>query len=52
VRTKARFMHDLKSLSLNDAIGRHRNEAAEPAHRFRELAPDDQQDLLNFLNSL
>jgi CxxC motif-containing protein (DUF1111 family) len=52
VRTKARFMHDLKSLSLHDAIARHRNEAAEPAHRFRELAPADQQDLLNFLNSL
>jgi CxxC motif-containing protein (DUF1111 family) len=52
VRTKARFMHDLKSLSLNDAIARHGNEAAEPAHRFRELDPAGQQDLLNFLNSL
>jgi CxxC motif-containing protein (DUF1111 family) len=52
VRTKARFMHDLKSLSLNDAIARHGNEAAEPAHRFRELDPAARQDLLNFLNSL
>jgi CxxC motif-containing protein (DUF1111 family) len=52
VRTKARLMHDLKSVSLNDAISRHRNEAAEPAHGFRELVPADKQDLLNFLNSL
>jgi CxxC motif-containing protein (DUF1111 family) len=52
VRTKARFMHDLGSLSLGDAIARHGNEAAEPAHRFRELDSAGQQDLLNFLNSL
>lgn len=52
LRTKARFMHDLKSLSLESAIARHKGEAAEPAESFRELAPDDRQDLLNFLNSL
>jgi CxxC motif-containing protein (DUF1111 family) len=52
LRTKARFMHDLKSLSLESAIARHKAEAAEPADRFKELSAGDKQDLLNFLNSL
>ena len=52
LRTKSRFMHDLKSLSLENAIARHKGEAAEPSHRFRELPPQDKQDLLDFLNSL
>lgn len=52
LRTKSRFMHDLKSLSLENAIARHRREAREPAEEFRELPPQDRQDLLNFLNSL
>jgi CxxC motif-containing protein (DUF1111 family) len=52
LRTKARFMHDLKSLSLESAIARHRVEAAEAAHSFRELPPDDKSDILTFLNSL
>jgi CxxC motif-containing protein (DUF1111 family) len=52
LRTKSRFMHDLKSLSLESAIARHKAEAAEPADEFRELSPQDKQDLLNFLNSL
>jgi CxxC motif-containing protein (DUF1111 family) len=52
LRTKSRFMHDLKSLSLESAIARHKGEAAEPSHRFKELPPEDKQDLLDFLNSL
>jgi CxxC motif-containing protein (DUF1111 family) len=52
LRTKSRFMHDLKSLSLENAIARHKGEAQEPAEAFRELSPQDKQDLLNFLNSL
>ena len=52
LRTKSRFMHDLKSLSLENAIARHRGEAAEPANEFKELSPQDRQDLVNFLNSL
>ena len=52
LRTKSRFMHDLKSLSLDQAIARHRGEAAEPAETFAELPSADKQDLLNFLNSL
>jgi CxxC motif-containing protein (DUF1111 family) len=52
LRTKSRFMHDLKSLSLDQAIARHRGEASEPAEDFAELPAKDKQDLLNFLNSL
>jgi CxxC motif-containing protein (DUF1111 family) len=49
--TKSRFMHDLKSLSLDQAIERHKGEAADPAEKFGELPANDKQDLLNFLNS-
>ena len=52
VRTKARFMHDLGSLSLENAIARHQGEAHDPAKDFRELSPADQQALITFLNSL
>ena len=53
VRTKMRFMHDLKSESLTDAIRRHRGEAEEVRERFREdLSPTQQQQLITFLNSL
>jgi CxxC motif-containing protein (DUF1111 family) len=52
VRTKARFMHDLKSTSLEDAIKRHQGEASEPSHRFRELRSDERAALIAFLNSL
>jgi CxxC motif-containing protein (DUF1111 family) len=52
LRTKSRFMHDLKSLSLDQAIARHKGEASEPADRFADLPANDKQDLLNFLNSL
>lgn len=53
LRTKARFMHDLKSESLADAIRRHRGEAGEVSEQFREeLTPTQQQQLVTFLNSL
>ena len=53
VRTKIRFMHDLKSESLADAIRRHRSEADEAREKFRdELTPTQQQQLITFLNSL
>jgi CxxC motif-containing protein (DUF1111 family) len=53
VRTKTRFMHDLKSESLADAIRRHRGEAGEVSERFSEdLTPTQQQQLIAFLNSL
>jgi CxxC motif-containing protein (DUF1111 family) len=52
LRTKPRFMHDLRSLSLEDAISRHDGEAREPARRFRELSPEEEQALITFLKTL
>ena len=52
LRTKARFMHDLGSLSLTNAILRHEGEAHEPARHFRELGPEEREALLTFLKSL
>jgi CxxC motif-containing protein (DUF1111 family) len=53
LRTKTRFMHDLKSLSLTDAINRHRGEARGVIDNFREdLSPEQQQQVITFLNSL
>jgi CxxC motif-containing protein (DUF1111 family) len=52
VRDKARFMHDLRSLSLENAIERHEGEAREASHRFRELSPEERAALITFLNSL
>jgi CxxC motif-containing protein (DUF1111 family) len=52
LRTKARFMHDLKSLSLDDAIQRHKGEAIQVEQRFDELSPTKRDALLVFLKSL
>jgi CxxC motif-containing protein (DUF1111 family) len=52
LRTKARFMHDLKSLSLDGAIQRHKGEAREVERRFDELSRADREALLTFLKSL
>jgi CxxC motif-containing protein (DUF1111 family) len=52
LRVRPRFMHDLASLSLEDAIGRHDNEAEDIRGRFEELSPTQKQQLFTFLNSL
>jgi CxxC motif-containing protein (DUF1111 family) len=52
LRMRPRFMHDLKSLSLGDAIGRHRGEAEQVEHQFDKLTPTQKQQVLAFLNSL
>src|ERR1700733_11270682 len=52
LREKARFMHDLKSLSLEDAIRRHDEEARDAARQFRELRPEAREDLITFLRTL
>ena len=52
LRDKARFMHDLHSLSLENAIIRHEGEARESARRFRELSPEDREALITFLRTL
>jgi len=52
LRTKSRFMHDLKSLSLESAIDRHRGEAEQVSRNFRRLSDEEQKQLLVFLSSL
>ena len=52
LRTKPRFMHDLRSLSLENAISRHDGEAREPARRFKELSPQEKEALITFLRTL
>jgi CxxC motif-containing protein (DUF1111 family) len=52
LRTKSRFMHDLESLTLLNAISRHRGEAGEPVRRFGELSPEDRAALITFLKTL
>jgi CxxC motif-containing protein (DUF1111 family) len=52
LRTKSRFMHDLKSLTLEDAIARHRGEARGVIHHFNALTSTQQQQLITFLRSL
>ncbi|HEY1467959.1 MAG TPA: di-heme oxidoredictase family protein [Candidatus Acidoferrum sp.] len=52
LRMRPRFMHDLKSLSLQNAIERHDGEAEYVRRRFQELTPVEKQQLFSFLNSL
>jgi CxxC motif-containing protein (DUF1111 family) len=52
LRTKPRFMHDLKSLSLEDAIARHKGEARGTTSRFKELSPEEREALITFLKTL
>lgn len=52
LRTKSRFMHDLGSLTLEQAIGRHRGEAREVARRFGELTDQERRQIMTFLQSL
>ena len=52
LRMKSRYMHDLKSLTLEAAILRHGGEAQEVTGRFRALTPQEKQQLFTFLNSL
>jgi CxxC motif-containing protein (DUF1111 family) len=52
LRMHPRHMHDLMSLTLENAIERHGGEAEHVRNRFRELSPTDKQALFTFLNSL
>jgi CxxC motif-containing protein (DUF1111 family) len=52
LRMRPRFMHDLKSLTLQDAIERHDGEAEQVIRQFRELPRADKQQLISFLESL
>ena len=52
LRMRPRYMHDLKSLTLQNALERHEGEAEHVMRRFRELPSDDKEQLLSFLESL
>jgi CxxC motif-containing protein (DUF1111 family) len=52
LRMRPRYMHDLKSLTLDDAIERHQGEAEQVERRFDQLSPAQKQQLRIFLNSL
>jgi CxxC motif-containing protein (DUF1111 family) len=52
LRTRPRFMHDLLSVSLGDAIERHRGEARHVTRGFLELSETQKQQLFTFLSSL
>jgi len=52
LRTRSRFMHDLGSLTLEDAINRHGGEAQQVTAGFNSLTPAEQQQLILFLKSL
>jgi CxxC motif-containing protein (DUF1111 family) len=52
LRMRPRFMHDLRSLTLEGAIERHKGEAEEVTERFFDLSEAQQKQLFTFLNSL
>jgi CxxC motif-containing protein (DUF1111 family) len=52
LRMRPRYMHDLHSLTLQDAIERHGGEAEDVRDIFRLLPNDDKQALFTFLNTL
>jgi CxxC motif-containing protein (DUF1111 family) len=52
LRMRPRYMHDLLSLTLQNAIERHKGEAEHVSRSFRELSEQEKQQLFTFLNSL
>jgi CxxC motif-containing protein (DUF1111 family) len=52
VRTHSRLMHDGESMTLTDAIERHKGEAEEITEKFKRLKPRQKEALLTFLKSL
>ncbi len=52
VRLRNRLMHDDASVTLLDAILRHRGEANAVTQRFKKLSASDREAILEFLRSL
>ncbi len=52
LQIKSRFMHDLGSPTLGDAIRRHAGEAKGVISRFNGMTPQEQQQVITFLSSL
>ena len=45
-------MHDGESVTLREAILRHRGEATHVSQRFEKLKKEDQEAIIEFLKSL
>ena len=52
IRLHPRLMHDGESLTLHDAILRHRGEATHVSQKFEKLKGEDQEAIIEFLMSL
>lgn len=52
LRTRSRYMHDLKSLTLDDAIARHKGEARKVTQQFNALTVSQREQVITFLTSL
>lgn len=52
LRARSRFMHDLKSFSIQSAIDRHQGEATAAQQAFQAMTPTEKKQLLTFLKSL
>jgi CxxC motif-containing protein (DUF1111 family) len=52
LRVRPRYMHDLKSLTLESAIDRHGGEAEEVRPGSHRLSESGKEKLFRFLNSL
>src|ERR1700720_3979827 len=52
VRLRPRLMHDGESLTLHDAILRHRGEATHVSQQFEKMNRGDQEAIIEFLKSL
>ena len=52
VRLRPRLMHDGESLTLRDAIARHKGEANHVSQQFEKLKREDQEAIIAFLKSL
>ena len=52
LRLRRPLLHDGTAATIEDAIGRHENEAASARSRFAALSPERRAALLTFLKSL
>jgi CxxC motif-containing protein (DUF1111 family) len=52
LRTESRFMHDLASLSVEQAIQRYGGESRVVTRRFRNLTDQEKEQFLVFLQLL
>ncbi len=52
LRVRSRFMHDLASFTFENAIDRHRNQAASARDGFNRLSSSDKRRVLAFLSCL